>query len=47
MPASTIRNSPVMLDALVRKNITASAICSGVPAWRSGAVCYWLCFILL
>ena len=38
MPASTIRNSPVMFDALARKNSTASAICSGVPAWRSGFV---------
>jgi hypothetical protein len=38
MPASTIRNSPVMFDALVRKNSTASAICAVVPAWRSGVV---------
>lgn len=47
MPASTIRNSPVMFDALARKNSTASAICSGVPAWRSGVFCSWPVFILL
>ena len=47
MPASTIRNSPVMLLALVRKKSAASAICSGVPAWRSGVFCSWPIFILL
>lgn len=39
LPASTTNISPVTLEALVRKNSAASAICSGVLAWRNGVVC--------